>query len=99
MEIGQVQGGCGCQGSGSAGASPIGALQELMKNLSSEDRVELQSAMQELSQDERMNIMDEFSKLDTTALNSEDLFSSLMSIVSSVNKEKDTNLSNIEIYA
>ena len=99
MPIGQIQGGCGCQGSKGAGASPVGALQELMKSLSSEDRVELQSAMQELSQDERMNVMDEFSKLDTTALNSEDLFSSLMSIVSSTNDEKDTYSSNIEIYA
>ena len=99
MGIGQVQGQCGCQGSkGAAGAAPAGQLQELMKNLSSEDRVELQSAMQELTQDERKDIMKEFSKLDTSSLSNDNIFDSLMSLITNKNEESNSS-TGIEIYA
>ena len=98
MGIGQVQSSCGCQGKSGTNSYPVGQLQELMKNLSSEDRVELQNTMQELSQGAKQIVMQEFKNIDSNILNSDNLFDNLMSIISNTQNE-DNSFNNSEMYA
>jgi len=94
MPIGSIQqsGGCGC--GGKTQANPAGILQELMKNLSSEDRVDLRKNMESLSNEDKQSIMNQFKNLNVTGLSSDNIFDSLISII-----EKTTNKNSTEIYA
>jgi len=95
MKIDKLQNSCECQGNKNYGVSASGVLQELMKDLSSQDKVKIQTKMQELSPNEKKNVLNELSKLDDNLLNKDNSFDSIISLLNNRNNRNN----EIEIYA
>jgi hypothetical protein len=66
-----------------SGGGQGGGMKEMMQSLSPEDRTAVREQMASLSEADRKTMKDQMSQMDATTLSSEDLFQSIMSMLTS----------------
>ncbi|GEM_PF-6702675 len=73
-------------------------MKEIMQQLPQEDRQAIREQMQSTDQTQRKEFMSQVSELDTTNMSTEELSSSLLSLLAPENEETNNNDSLLDLY-
>ncbi len=94
MQMQQMGGGMG-MGRGQGGGN---GMRDIMQQLSPDQRTELKTQMQSLSESDRQSLVNEMKQVDSSTLSSDAYYETLMSMVSAAAPQTESS-SIVDLYA